>query len=178
MEYEYFLWLVDFIDPDHVVEKSYQPVLYKLYLKDFTCPRGYLDDENRAVDGLSLRYEFRDEGLMDVFSEGFFDRPCSCLEMLIAFSRRLECEILACPGEQNVPRLFWFFIENLGIGPMEDGLFEPGFVEKKIDLWLKRVPISRGGVSIFGDFRGDSSKNIGPIWLQMRDFLNKNPEFR
>ena len=50
MEYEYYIWLIDSIDPLGTAREYYRPVLEELYLRDFTWQHRFQDDENRALD--------------------------------------------------------------------------------------------------------------------------------
>ena len=61
MEWEYFRWLIDSIDPNHKIGDYYQPVYEELYLTDFRWISKYSDDQNRAMDGIELRRVFADE---------------------------------------------------------------------------------------------------------------------
>ena len=180
MEFEYYRWLIDSIDPDGTARNYYQPVLEELYLRDFEWGNKFQDDENRARDGLDLRDIFASERGMLESEIGIDWKPCSCLEMMIGIARRIEFEILAMPGEENIPKWFWRFIESMGlIGFREKGVVggEVVFIDNKISNWLNRR-YSRdgsGGIFVVHDSYFDMRRM--PIWKQMSAVLNEIGDF-
>ena len=77
-------------------------------------------DENRAIDGVTLRDEFVDEyGSWEGSNLPF--EPCSMLEMLIALARRLHYEMDGfMVGE--VPDMFWQMMRNCGLDVLTDNV--------------------------------------------------------
>lgn len=177
MEHEYFMWLIRSIDPKHVISDDYLPVLEELYLIDFRWSNRFQDDENRAKDGLWLRHIFASERGIETSEIGIDWKRCSCLEMLIGIARRIEYEILAIPGEENVPKWFWRFIDSLGIGPYEDNVRDLNYVDERISLWLDRryYKNGKGGIFIVNDSYFDMRKMT--IWKQMNAVVNEVADF-
>lgn len=70
-------------------------------------------DENRAQDGIDLRclYANLNKLTIDIFQ----DKPCSMLEMLIAFANRIENDFMGSAEGNNAPRWFYQMLVSLGI---------------------------------------------------------------
>ena len=71
-------------------------------------------DQNRAEDGIDLRclYANLNHTQQDIFG----NKPCSMLEMLVAFANRIENDFLGRANVDNTPRWFYVMLLNLGIG--------------------------------------------------------------
>jgi len=108
----YFDWLTDLIDFDDKIN-LYEHLLEHLFETDFRWLESIPLDKNRAVDGLDLRQTYaqylKEEG--PTFLALLSDKPCSMLEMLVAFSNRLTGLVSLEKYE-----FFWMFIDNLGLG--------------------------------------------------------------
>ena len=82
---EYFEWLCDFVYDDKRMSRglSYNRMFSFLFDTPFhwTIPM----DENRAADGIDLRYRFgREQNVSDVIVASYLDdRECSMLEMMV-----------------------------------------------------------------------------------------------
>lgn len=177
IERRYFEWLIGSIDPRQIIGEDYQPVFDTLYFTDFRWTSHQKDDENRASDGLWLRRIFADEIGVDERNVCPPEKKCSCLEMLIALARRIEYDILAIPGEENVPKWFWMFMNNLGLGPNSDARWVDGYVEQRLELWLDRkyAKDGYGGIFVIKDPYFDMRRLS--IWRQMNIVLNETMEF-
>jgi hypothetical protein len=82
-------------------------------------------DENRAEDGISLRYRYlKSVGHPEDF-ELVEDEPCSILEMMVALAIRMEESIMDDPeiGDRT-GQWFWGMVVNLGLGSMTDGRYD------------------------------------------------------
>ena len=177
MEGEYLRWLIESIDPRHTVGDYYQPVYDELYLTDFKWMTRFPDDENRAADGVWLRRVFAEENGLEVSDLGLDWKPCSVLEMLVAIARRIEYEILAWPGEENVPKWFWMFMENLDIGPDSRRISDLNYVDNQISNWLNRRITRDGSGGIFvSHIHGIDMRKLS-IWSQMNAVLNEKSDF-
>ena len=84
------------------------------------------NDENRAVDGLSLRDEFESSyGELDIST----DEPCSMLEMMVALAIR-AADLMYDSGCPDTPKYYFdVMIGNLGLEKMTN--FAENCVEKK-----------------------------------------------
>lgn len=177
MEYRYLMWLIESIDPRGIVGDYYQPVLEELYFTDFKWLDGYEDDENRARDGVDLRKIFADSYGISESEIGIDWKPCSCLEMMVAIARRIEYEILAIPGTEDVPKWFWMFMRNLGLDPTDSGVEDLNYVDYCINRWLSRKYQKNGfgGIFMVKDNYFDMRRMT--IWKQMNAVLNEVADF-
>lgn len=145
---DYFKWLCDLIDGNNYPkELSYKKLLIYLHNTDFRY--SILKDENRAEDGIDLRYRYAHEYLGVRDAERYLKGPCSVLEMLVALSLRCEEETMDDPRIGNrTSQWFWGMITNLGLGSMTDSRFDKWFVEEKIERFLDRdyEPDGKGGL--------------------------------
>ena len=95
---DYFAWLCELVGAD-TGNPPYLILAKELHATEFTwCVR---NDDNRASDGLQLRAEYGN-------SLGYFDGPCSVLEMLIALARRIDFELSIPENVRDyTSRFFW-----------------------------------------------------------------------
>lgn len=140
----YFDWLYNMMCDDGV---SYKKLFAYLHRTEF---RYLIDrDENRAHDGIDLRYRFALENdYLDVY-EDYLDGPCSVLEMIAALAIRCEERIMDDPRKGNRTRQwFWQMITNLGLGGMYDERFSKRYVIDIVECFLDRdyAPDGRGGL--------------------------------
>lgn len=167
----YFEWLFDLVCKNRYSNQiSYRKLLMQLHDTEFTyqIPK----DENRAEDGINLRYRFAlDHGFSDL--SNYLVGPCSVLEMLIALSIRCEESIMDNPNIGNrTGQWFWGMIVNLGLGSMIDNNFDKVFVEKVVGRFLDRQygPDGDGGLFTIRncnvDLRGVE------IWYQLCWYLD------
>lgn len=131
-------------------------------------------DADREADGLELRNEFRDDSPRLYLSDGFYDEPCSVLEVLVALAYRLDGDVLGNEDYISEPsRWFWMMVENLGI-KIDDQNFtnlDREMVDRRIDLWLSRVFDSDGSGSIFPIPGTENDQRELEIWNQMHEYL-------
>ena len=146
---KYFEWLSDRVSSERYSEHlSYTKLLVRLHDTDFrySIPK----DENRAEDGMDLRWRFANEcdiSYCDV--EDAVDRPCSVLEMMVALSIRCEETIMDDPSIGDRTRQwFWGMVTNLGLGSMTDSRFDSEYVDDILDRFLDRdyEPNGKGGL--------------------------------
>lgn len=171
IEYEYFEWLYNYVCKGRSHDKvSYRKLFEFLYQKEFT----YLipKDANRAGDGIDLRYRFamlkEDEEIAYIL-----DGPCSVLEMMIALAIRCEETIMDNTGYgDRTGQWFWNMMNNLGIGMMNDDIFDLEYVDDTIYNFLERryKPDGRGGLFYI---RGceDDLRDV-EIWIQLCWYLD------
>jgi hypothetical protein len=170
MRKEYFEWLCDFLDLDNLYS-SYDRLLRLL----FRTPFAYIldRDENRALDGIGLRYRFGYERGYEYYKEELFG-PCSMLEMLIALSVRCEENIMDEPRIGNrTSQWFWGMIRTLGLGAMNDKYFDYDYCVDVLDRFMNRKyePNGNGGLFCLKGTQEDL-RNI-EIWTQFLWYLDK-----
>ena len=167
---EYFEWMYDLVcGGRYDSEISFRKLLMFLHSTEFIFVLPM--DENRAVDGVSLRYRFAllqdQEELAD-----YLDGPCSVLEMMVSLALRCEENIMGDLeiGERTY-QWFWNMIVSLGLGSMSDARFNKRQAKNIIERFLYREydPDGRGGLFTIRDCSRDL-RDI-EIWLQMNEYL-------
>lgn len=172
---EYFEWLYDLMcEKRYSKQISYRKLFMFLHDTEFT----YIihNDENRAVDGVDLRYRFAlDNGYHEDSDTvmNYLDGPCSVLEMMIALAIRCEENIMDDPAFGNrTTQWFWGMIVNLGLGPMNDSNFDKNYVNEIIQTFLNREyePDGRGG--LFRVKKCTRDLRTVEIWYQLCWYLD------
>lgn len=127
------------------------------------------NDDNRAADGIDLRYEFLSGEEIDRETEMWLGLDCSMLEMLIALSRIASFESYGTAHEW-----FWVFIRNLEIEHYSDELFDVSVAEE-VAAVMERVnrrtyaKDGTGGLFPLRDAKTDQRKV--ELWYQMAAYL-------
>lgn len=171
---KYFNWLYKSVKGDKGPEEfRYRKLLTRLH--DITFRWSMEMDQNRAEDGISLRYRFAlDQGYEDDsdYIMDILEGPCSVLEMMVALSFRCE-EIMdnACVGDRT-SQWFWGMIVNLGLGSMHDSLFDRQFVDETIDVFLDRDYEPDGRRGLFTIRHCERDLRDMEIWQQLCWYLN------
>lgn len=171
IENEYFDWMVNLVHGDNgSKEISYRKLLTYLHNTEFTysIPR----DQNRAEDGIDLRYRFGFVFHLPEYSS-YLIGPCSVLEMMIALAIRCEESIMDDPAYgDRTAQWFWGMIVNLGLGDMTDILFDRRRAEECIQRFLNHdyAPDGRGGLFTVKNPKRDMRKT--EIWYQLNSYLN------
>lgn len=167
----YFDWLCRLINtPDDRVSRDVRVLKY-LYSKDFRYSNDM--DANRAADGVDMRYNFSyDTGYSfpDV-REALLDKPCSCLEMMVALAWRCENNIMGDYDKgDRTPIWFWVMIDNLGVS--SDQLSDIDICDDIIEHWFVCDYGRDGAHSLWyvPGVRKDMRKR--EIWSQMMIYLD------
>ena len=170
----YFEWLFDFVCARRYRPPiSYRKLLSYLHYRDFT----YIisRDENRACDGIDLRYRFMKScwkcSDRDVLRA--LDRPCSVLEMMVALALTCEETIMDDPLKgDRTGQWFWGMINSMGLGTMIDDEFDQDYVEDVVDRFLNREysPDGHGGLFVIKNCDRDL-RNV-EIWNQLCWYLD------
>ena len=164
---EYFEWLCDTVCGDRFAQGvSFERLLARLHEIEFvySIPK----DENRAEDGMDLRYRFAHED-----ADRYLRGPCSVLEMLVALSLRCEETIMDDPDKGNrTGQWFWGMITNLGLGSMTDDRYSRGYVDECVFRFLYReyAPDGKGGLFRIRDCE-DDLRDV-EIWYQLCWYLD------
>lgn len=156
----------------HLNEKAYKYGHLFDYLHEIQFEWSIDLDENRALDGIWMREDL----------DGFiFANPCSVLEMLSAFARRIDDEYI---GEMNCRKpdiIFMEMIENLNLDQFDNNFWKKvgGFrcksdISEILDVWMDRKfgPLGDGSPFPLRHSLVDQSKV--QIWDQMLAYLNEN----
>lgn len=172
---EYFEWLSKFVEGKHTsVKVSYRKLLMFLHRIPF---RWSIDnDENRADDGVDLRFRFAIKKGHEEDPDEILDilkGPCSVLEMMVALAIRCEENIMDDPAMGNrTGQWFWSMITNLGLGNMYDDRFDKEKAEEIIERFLDREYQSNGRGGLFFVRSCDRDLRDYEIWYQMCWYLD------
>ncbi len=166
----YFEWLCKVVK----ASKEYSMLWDKLRRTDFVWIVGM--DENRANDGVTLRYNFAVEsGFLDVDSqklvEEYLSGPCSLLEMMVALSIRIERDIMSDVDHEDRTS-FWFYnmLENLGVYPSYDNKhYDENQVDEILNRFMSRKYEQNGVGNLF--LGGPKS---GPFFLEKEIWAQAN----
>lgn len=170
---QYFNWMYQLVCSNRSKSVSYKKLLSYLNERDFVWTIDL--DENRASDGVNLRYRFgRDKNYPDPMIATFLDdRPCSILEMMIALSIRCEEHIMEDSDlGDRTGQWFWNMIVSLGLGAMPDSKFDERHAEEVINRFIDRMYERNGRGGLFTvEHPHKDMRNI-EIWYQMCMYLD------
>ena len=167
---DYFEWMCDVVCGDSIRKPfTYKRLLSFLHDVEFTYFVPY--DENRAAEGVALRYRYcllRDcEDL-----EWCLTGPCSVLEMMLALA--INCENLMDDPEigNRTAQWFWNMITNMGLGAMHDINYNEALVSDVVARFLDRdyEPDGRGGLFRVKNWHRDM--RTAEIWHQLMAYIN------
>ena len=165
---EYFEWLYDLVCRNRYSERlSYRRLLGYLYDTEFTWLMPM--DENRAEEGLALRYRYYVTTGYPSDAYG----PCKVLELMVALAIHCEESIMDDPkiGDRT-GQWFWQMINNLGLGAMADIRFDEDYVDYAIDRFLNREYDYDGRGGLFRIRNCPRDVRDMDIWSQLCYFLN------
>lgn len=142
------------------------PFTYKLAL-----------DEDRARDGIQMRYEYDFQfGRNDIsVAEELYGVPCSVLEMLVALAGRCYDEFLCGFPEDEVNNfvIFWDMITTLGLKKYDNNHFIFDEVHEKICNFCEKNYEKNGLGGIFYIKSSNFDARKVEIWWQMQRYLNE-----
>lgn len=167
---DYFAWICDLMCSRFPKGVSFNKLLYYLHNTEFIYVLPI--DENRADNGINLRYRFSISYTRVEDADSCIHAPCSVLEMMVALAFKME-ETMDDPlmGDRTA-QWFWNMVVSLGLGSMNDDRFDGKYVEETIERFLYRRYDSDGKGGLF-TIRGcpDDLRDID-IWTQMCMYLN------
>lgn len=173
---EYFEWMYDLVCNDIYGNKSFHKLLDFLYATEFvpTLDR----DQNRAHDGIALRYRFGFEkgysrDVIDYELSGILG-PCTILEMMVALSNRIEEGIMDDPDYgDRTGQWFWNMIVSLGLVNMSDDNFDEYRARDIVIIFINREysPNGKGGLFTLEYPRRDL--RTVEIWYQAMWYLDE-----
>lgn len=160
---DYFEWLSDTVCGTRFSDSiSYKKLLMHLHNTEFrySIPK----DDNRADDGVHLRYRFAGH---------LWPGKCSVLELMVALSIRCEEFITDDPKIGNrTSQWFWNMISSLGLNGMRDDKYDRTYVDYILDRFMDREysPNGEGGLFTIKNCEYDM-RNI-EIWNQLCWYLD------
>lgn len=170
---KYFKWMYQLVTDDRQSRSSYRKLLHHLYRTAFYYSMEM--DENRAIDGVKLRYRFGYEyGYSRQEIQDLLDTcECSVLEMMVALAIRCEDQIMNNPDLGNrTGQWFWGMVNNLGLGRMNDSHYDYDYAADVISDLLDRRYERNGRGGLFTVENSPKDLRITDIWYQMCWHLN------
>lgn len=171
---EYFDWLYGLVCANRFpVKISYRKLLMNLHSTEFryTIPK----DQNRAEDGVGLRYRFalRLEPYEDVAEVlDILERPCSLLEMMVGLAIRCESFMDDPNVGDRTGQWFWNMVINLGLGNMTDDRFDRWLFDQSVNRLLNREYEPDGTGGLFRIRNCDRDLRKVEIWHQLCWYLD------
>lgn len=169
---DYFEWLFNLVSGKRYSKKvSFRHLLIHLHDIEFT----YIiqKDQNRADDGIALRYRFACGYRSPAAAETYLDGPCSVLEMMVALALRCEETIMDDTAFGNrTQQWFWNMIVSLGLGPMVDERFDKQEADYIIRRFLDRDYKPNGHGGLFTIRKCDRDLRKVEIWVQLLWYLD------
>lgn len=168
---DYFEWMYDLMCEDRFAKSiTYRQLFTYLHDTEFVYFVPY--DENRADDGIALRYRFcLYHDCLDL--EYCLDGPCSILEMMVALALRCEERIMSDPEKgDRTAQWFWSMISSLGLSGMTDYNFDERLVYDVVTRFLKREYDPDGKGSLFTIRRWERDARDAEIWHQLLAYCN------
>lgn len=167
---EYFEWMYDLVSGDRFARmNTYRKLLTFLHDCEFVYFVPY--DENRAEDGISLRYRYcllhECEEL-----EWCLDGPCSVLEMMIALAIRCETLMDSNLMGDRTGQWFWDMVATMGLGSMNDSNFNEWLVADVVTRFLNREYEADGRGGLFRVRDWDRDMRSVEIWHQLMAYIN------
>lgn len=168
---DYFNWMYELMCKGRFDNRITYRELFR-FLHDTEFIHFVPHDENRADDGIALRYRYC--FLNDCEDlEQYLDGPCSVLEMMVALAIRCEERIMSDPDKgDRTAQWFWSMIVSLGLGSMTDYNFDERFVNDVITRFLNREYAPDGKGSLFTIKRWNRDARTVEIWHQLLAYLN------
>lgn len=167
---EYFEWMYNLMCDGRFADTiTYRRLFKLLHSTEFVYFVPY--DENRAEDGISLRYHYCVTNNCEDL-EHCLDGPCSILEMMVALAINEE-HIMSNPDRgDRTAQWFWSMISSLGLSGMTDYNFDEEFVNDSIAKFLNREysPDGKGGLFTIRKWNRDA--RTAEIWHQLLAYLN------
>lgn len=168
----YFNWIYGTVCEGRFAPSiSFRKLLMRLHDIEF---RYYIaKDSSRYDDGLALRYRFALDNQDIEDAERYLDGPCSVLEMMFALALRME-ETIMCNTTygDRTGQWFWNMITNMGLGSMENRMYDKLYVDRAVKKFIERKyePDGKGGLFFIRDC--DEDLRDVEIWYQMCWYLN------
>lgn len=127
-------------------------------------------DENRAIDGASLRQKFAEDTGEKLSSKG----PCNMLEMLVALSLRCDGDIMGERGDDNAKQWFWDVLYNLNLERFDNRHYDAMTVKKTLQNVIFRKYDRNGRGGLFPLRRSKIDQRGVEIWYQLNSWLHEN----
>lgn len=121
-------------------------------------------DENRALDGLDLRWEYNDGNEITNLPE-----DCSVLEMMVALAIRITDEYISDMNDSSPRDFFLEMIDNLGLFYRDRNT-----IREIVEDWMNREYDWDGSGSPFPLRYPVHDQREVEIWSQAMEYLDEN----
>lgn len=179
MNETYFRYLYSLVGMNTRSYGCFWRLMRLLYSREFRYK--VRNDDNRAHDGIGLRYRFGAEyGYSIETIDSMLDGPCRVLEMLVALSVRINEELMWDPDKGDCTAFwFWQMIHSMGLDEAEfrDEYFGAESIvqcHKKVDILLDRKYERNGFGGLFPLRNPERDQRKVEIWYQANTWLNEN----
>lgn len=164
---DYFDWLYFMVVPNPE-RNQFRKLLGMLHTMEFKYFVDY--DENRASDGVNLRWYYVDDGGDDHILR--WKESCTVLEMLIALAMNMDKIVGDTEGELDIRHWFWGMLENLDLHWMTDNKYDKTYIYGRVAMFLDRQyePNGDGNIIYIPDCEEDLREV--EIWWQMCWYLD------
>lgn len=169
IRYDYLKWLYDWMDGDGywILFRHLHSVPFRWVIRK---------DENRAMDGQSLRDRFEYE---EHYTEvGYPEEEASVLEVLIGLASRINDIVIGIDEEDQTPHWFWELSSNLFLHNFTDDTFFEGGGREEIsdilDMFMDRNYTFNGEGGLFPLKNTDVDQREVELWYQMSAYLDEN----
>lgn len=167
---DYFEWMYETLCGKRFAPgMTYRKLLTFLHDAEFTYFIPY--DENRAEDGIALRYHYcLVHDCLDL--EWCLTGPCSVLEMMLALSMKCEELMDDITIGDRTSQWFWNMVTCMGLGSMNDTNYNEWLVNDVVTIFLNREyePDGRGGLFYVRGWPRDM--RTSEIWHQLMAYIN------
>ena len=169
---EYFDWLGNKICENHFDFIKYKSLL--LCLHDTPFKFSIFMDENRAINGEELRWDFASECdyIYDEIEDAL-DFSVSVLEVMVALCIKIEQFMMNCTDGDRTGVWFWDMIASMHLSDMTNARFDYPYVRDRIDIFLNREYSENGDGGLF--FVEDCEQNMREIelWKQADIYMSR-----
>lgn len=162
-----------------VAGDRYSILLQTLHGIEFRWIADY--DENRAADGINLRYRFYTENELPYYKE-VEDYPCSVLEMMVSLAMMMENSLMYdCKKGDRTADWFWMMLENLGIvysdaefrGPTRKQIAMKADITSTVENMINRNYDSHGHGSLFPVEKSSVDMRNVELWYQANIYASE-----
>ena len=162
---DYFDWLYFMVIREPEI-KQYRKLLSMLHTMEFKYFVDY--DENRASDGINLRWYYVDDGGDDEILR--WKEPCTVLEMLISLAMHMN--VIVGDVDYDISYWFWMMLENLDLADMNDSKYDKTYIYGRVSMFLDREyePDGYGNI-IYIPGCNEDLRDV-EIWWQMCWYLD------
>lgn len=166
---DYFEWLYSIVKNERRSKRaSYKKLLSTLHNIEFKYFIDY--DENRAADGIEMRWRYVCEGGNKAILK--WKEPCTVLEMILGLAYQMEYIMDDPILDYKVGHWFWIMISNLELDRMTDSKFNKNEVYGRIFIFLERKYEPNGEGNIIKIDNTDTDLRDVEIWWQMCWYLD------